>query len=157
MLNETLGTVSSQAIEEGDLQHYFDEKSSEVAFSQIEKILENNTVSFYRGDYKRESHCFRFILNQEVFDFPSNWSVFKTLGKNYKNNKMWVTILKENDHDYLLSIFSLKEPSLKAILFFLSKGFLHLAFIKEANTTVLKEINQELGQHKMVLPFPKAS
>ncbi len=86
MINETCdGSLdkkndSSEAVSNVvNLRDYFEKKVNEVEFLSLKEYLKDKNVKFVTLDYSEKTKMYRMTLNENIFDFPENWSVFKTL------------------------------------------------------------------------------
>jgi len=73
--------------------------------SQVEQLIKRNESLQINLNYRPSSGCYRVIVNNEVVDFPKNWSVFSELYKaNDKEEDFFCCLNEKDDKDHVLKI-----------------------------------------------------
>lgn len=122
----------------GDLVKYFEKRLNQVDFLSLDVYIKEEGLKSFSLNYIEKSKCFRLVCGMYELDFPSNWSVFKSL---HTSNLNFVT--QANDQDFLCEIFSeinsncesfivLNENGKCCLLMFSDySGKLHFEWMKE--------------------------
>lgn len=104
-----------------DLRRYFEKKLNEVDFISIVDYLEQSNLDFKELKFKKDSRCYRLIYNEQVLDFPSNWSIFKEI-----KSADVVYLDQSLDQDFLIDLFAE-----------ISGKYQNIALLKDDESTML--------------------
>lgn len=79
-------------------------------------------------DWQEETKCYRFTLNGEVIDIPSNWGPFE----NYQSEGSSVLYLKKSNDEHLFNevMSSMVGRKVETIFFTDTRSQMHLSFIE---------------------------
>jgi len=112
-----------------DLRKYFEKRLNEVDFLSIADYLDQHHLSHQEISFQYQSKCYRLSFKQTILDFPSNWSVFKEIGK-----ADLVYVDQSLDQDFLLDIFAELCGSHQNIVLVKENQEVQLVFLPEENS-----------------------
>jgi hypothetical protein len=118
-------TTSSSPI---NLVHYFEKRLNEVDFLSLKNYLSNEDIQFLPLEYNQITGCYRLVLDSNIIDFPSNWSIFSEL-----QNRQFNYVRTTNDEDFLCEIFESHVGNLKIMVVTNDNNETHLIFLKSAD------------------------
>lgn len=110
LLEETYQSLPASEVARSsmDLHEYFISKVAPVTdeIDEGDKFIKESGLSYYSFVYNPHSQCFRLKINDYLFDFPINWSVFSKILE-----QKWIEIDQSNDDDMLLQAIASIVPS----------------------------------------------
>jgi len=91
-----------------DLFDYFKNHTSQAKISSRDYLLQ----SYFQShglvlaplSYRNTSQCYRMKLDNLIFDFPSNWGIFKNL--KYLNTRDFIIVSRKEDSTSLAAVLS---------------------------------------------------
>jgi len=116
------------------LENYFENKNAFVKTildkGKLLSFLDENQILVLQGEYLFQIQSIRFLLGEEVIDFPTFWSYFK-VAKQMKGER-FISFSQENDPDFLYLVISPLIPQVGKIIFYFKDDKIFLVVIKEA-------------------------
>lgn len=103
LINETYkdSATAESPCEVEELRFYFEKKLNEVDHASLVNYLDQNKIEHSSLSHNQTTRCYRMSYNEQVLDFPENWSFFKEI-----ENEDFIYIDEDMDADMLLDIFS---------------------------------------------------
>lgn len=103
LLNETYQNTKSEEFPapSEELRIYFEKKLNEVDHTSLVDYLEGKNLTVSKLDYIDHLKCYRMYFQNQILDFPENWSFFKSLAP-----LDCVLIDKDFNSDMILDLFS---------------------------------------------------
>ncbi len=135
LLNETCEAETSKdhiANNVVDLRTYFEKKVNEVEFIDLKAYLTSKEIKFAQMNLIPEIGTYRAVINEEIFDFPKNWSIFAELERvSYYSNM--------TNEDHLNEIFSSLVGYTYQLAFVNEEKHIEMIFVPEADAVRCRE------------------
>jgi hypothetical protein len=120
-----------------DLRKYYEKKLNQIEFISINDYLDQHHLCHQQLVLESFTGCYRLSFKETILDFPSNWSIFKTI-----NNSDFVYVDQSFDQDFLLDIFSEICGSYQNIALIKENQEVQLVFLPD------EESNEHVGWMK---------
>lgn len=137
LLEETYQCVPNEETSRSasDLLNYFINHKSHPKKSSRDYVLRNYFQShgliLAPLHYRSKTQCYRMSINGLVFDFPSNWGVFKSLGSLESTD--YVLVSKKDDNTSLATVLSDVVSYPADIVVLVDSGEKFLALTRESS------------------------